>query len=198
MKTNDGEQDWAADREMRIAEMKGRLREIAGGDLPCCESSALAPDLREGFWRHVTEVETAPQTTDFERLIKAGVQLPHPDALDDSRLTTTLGGDLRPRAATRIHVRNGSSERSGTLTWLWHDVLREEVPDLPVHPLSCSHVSLFSGSDTDIALYLKYYADESYRRNWRVDWPEYDMPGHEDPPYDRDRHLPQPDRAASA
>ncbi len=178
--------------------MKGRLREIAGGDLPCGESSALAPDLREGFWRHVLEVETAPQTTDFERLIKAGVQLPHPDALDDSRLTTTLWEVIHGLARLRVFMSETDHLSDRELyTWLWHDVLREEVPDLPVHPLSCSHVGLFSGSETDIALCLKYYADESYRRNWRVDWPDYDMPGHEDPLYDRDRHLPQPDYRAS-
>jgi hypothetical protein len=38
---------------------------------------------------------------------------------------------------------------------------------------------------------LKYYADEDARRDWLKDFPDYDMPVHENPPYDRDRDLPQ-------
>ena len=42
-------------------------------------------------------------------------------------------------------------------------------------------------------LYLKYYADEDWRQQWMADFPDYDLPAHENPPYDRDRHLPRPD-----
>ena len=47
-------------------------------------------------------------------------------------------------------------------------------------------------SDADTSLYMKYYADEESRREWLADFPDYDMPAHDDPPYDRDRLLPQP------
>jgi hypothetical protein len=40
---------------------------------------------------------------------------------------------------------------------------------------------------------MKYYADEQWRRRWQEDFPDFTMPDHEDPPYDRDRLLPQPD-----
>jgi hypothetical protein len=39
--------------------------------------------------------------------------------------------------------------------------------------------------------YLKYYADERCRQQWLVDYPDYVMPAHEDPPFDRDSLLPQ-------
>ena len=52
---------------------------------------------------------------------------------------------------------------------------------------------LGGGSEEDLHLNLKYYADEEERRDWAKDWPEEPMPAHEDLPYDRDRHLPQPD-----
>ena len=51
---------------------------------------------------------------------------------------------------------------------------------------------LSSGSDEDTYLYLKYLANEKWRADWLKDFPDYVMPEHEDPPYDRNRLLPQP------
>ncbi len=48
-----------------------------------------------------------------------------------------------------------------------------------------------SGSERDIHAWLKYYADEETRQRWAEDFPNDVVPPHEDPPYDRDRHLPQ-------
>jgi hypothetical protein len=54
------------------------------------------------------------------------------------------------------------------------------------------HLDILGGcSDEDLRLHLKYYADEEQRRSWLKDCPDYDMPAHEDPPYDRDRLLPE-------
>jgi hypothetical protein len=38
----------------------------------------------------------------------------------------------------------------------------------------------------------EHYADEEFRRSCLADWPDDDMPAHEDPPHDRDRFLPVP------
>lgn len=46
------------------------------------------------------------------------------------------------------------------------------------------------GSDEHTYLWMKYYADEKTRRQWMNDWPDYEMPEHEDPHYDHDRSLP--------
>ena len=54
------------------------------------------------------------------------------------------------------------------------------------------HIDLVgSGSEEDIANYLRYYADESTRRDWAREFPDLVLPPHEQPPYDRDRRLPR-------
>jgi len=59
---------------------------------------------------------------------------------------------------------------------------------------SACHMSPLGGcSEEDTQLYLKYYADEEWRCDWQKQYPEETLPDHEDPPYDRDRFLPQPD-----
>jgi hypothetical protein len=79
-------------------------------------------------------------------------------------------------------------------TLLSREVLREETPMLTFDPDSAWHLDLLgSGSEEDTYLYLKYYADEDWRRQWLADFSDYEMPAHEDPPYDRDRRLPQSD-----
>jgi hypothetical protein len=77
-------------------------------------------------------------------------------------------------------------------TFLWRDLLSDEIPILPDDLGVMCHVDILGGySDADTALCLKYYADEAWRQEWLADFPDYAMAAHEDPPYDRDRHLPK-------
>ena len=58
--------------------------------------------------------------------------------------------------------------------------------------MNCHLDLVGSGSEEDIALWLKYYADEETRVQWARDFPDMVVPPHENPPYDRDRQLPKP------
>jgi hypothetical protein len=79
-------------------------------------------------------------------------------------------------------------------TLLWSDMLREEVKAVPMDADGAYHLSPLGGcKEEDIQLQMKYYADEEWRRRWQEDFPDFVMPDHEDPPYDRDRLLPQPE-----
>jgi hypothetical protein len=78
-------------------------------------------------------------------------------------------------------------------TKLWGDLLREETKDILLDQDSACHYQLLSsGAEEDTYLYLKYFADEEWRAWWHKDFPDDPMPDPEDPPYDRDRFLPQP------
>ena len=56
------------------------------------------------------------------------------------------------------------------------------------------HIDLVgSGSDEDIEMFLRYYADASHRQQWLLDWSKDMMPETKPLPYDRDRLLPKPE-----
>ena len=152
-------------------------------------------EVEEGFWKHVVDYEEAPWTTNFQQLENAGVSLPPPDSLTDEELTAKLWEVIQKLALLHVFVEQTDHLSDRELyTHLWTDSLREETKALALAANSAYHIQLLgSYSEEDMVLYLKYYADEDWRRQWHKDWPNDPIPAHEDPPYDRDRLLPKPD-----
>lgn len=147
--------------------------------------------------RHMRAIDDGPFTTDFDKLIQRGVQLPEPAALDDVALTAKLWQVINALAMlhTFLDRTDHLSDRE-LYEYLWKRGLREETPIEPLDTNEVVHLDVLGGcSDENIHLNLKYYADEDERRDWAKRWPEEPIPAHEDLPYDRDRHLPQPDYA---
>lgn len=172
------------DREIRINEMRHQLEEM-GGSLG---TSDLPPDLEEQFLAQVLAYETAPISSPFDRLIAAGVDLPAPDELSDAEITAKLKEVVLELARMRsyLHSTEHLSDRE-LYENLWHDSLREESPEMPTFMGGTWHIDLTgSGSDEDMQVYLKYYADEETRDRWKKDFPDTVIPGHVDPPYQRD------------
>lgn len=100
-------------------------------------------------------------------------------------------GDRAERQYREDHHTDHLSDRQ-LYEELWGEILREPTVLMPDNPDFACHIDMTgSGSEEHILLYLKYYADERARRIWKEDWPEDPVPEHEEPPYDRDRHLPQ-------
>lgn len=133
----------------------------------------------------------------FDDLTAAGVALPPPDGLDDAQLTAKLWEVLDALALRRTFLHNTDHLSDRELyTELWNDLLREPFVPISV-PENVGQGFWFidlvgSGSEEHLFLNLKHYADDEQRRIWLEDWPDDPMPDHEDPPYDRDRLLPQP------
>jgi hypothetical protein len=183
------------EREKRIAELKRQAEELAGGKMVEGGTEDTPPEIEEGFWQYVVNYEKAPYTTNFKQLEEGGIALPAPETLNDEQLSKKLWEVIHALALLRVFLEDTDHLSDRELyTELWSDMLREEVKALPPDPAGAWHLSpIGGGSDEDIDVQMKYYADEKWRESWMKDFPDYVMPEHEDPPYDRDRHLPQPD-----
>jgi hypothetical protein len=186
-----------ADRQEHIQDLQRRAEKFVGGELSFFESEEMSQDLREQFWESVVAFEKAECITSFDLLVQGGMELPAPEELDDSQVTAKLWELIRGLAMLRMFLYNTNHLSDRELyEELWHEVLREENPAMPINENSACHIDLVSsGSEEDNELYLRYYADEEARHRWAQDWPNDAMPEHEAPPYDRDRHLPARDQA---
>lgn len=192
MSFSDGNGHGDPERKKRIEELERQAAELTGGEMAGWKSPDLTPELEEEFLQSVIAYESAPWTTHYQELEAAGIELPAPETMDDETLAAKLWEVINALARMRAFIEhtNHLSDRE-LYTLLWSDELREEIPAMPFDEFSAWHIDLIgSGSDDDTNLWMKYYADEKTRREWMKDWPDYEMPQHEDPPYDRDRHLP--------
>jgi hypothetical protein len=184
-------------RQEHIQDLQRRAEEFVSDELSFFESEEMSQELREQFWERVVAFEETEWITSFELLVQGGMDLPAPEELDDSQLTDKLWEVIRGLAMLRMFLYNTNHLSDRELyEELWHEILREENPAMPVNENSACHIDMVgSGSEEDNELYLRYYADEEDRQLWAIDWPNDTIPVHETPPFDRDRHLPSRDQA---
>ena len=195
-----GSDEDETERAKKIAVLKRQAQELAGGKMVEGELEECPPEVTEQFWEQVVAYEKAPWTTNFKQLEESGMQLSAPETLDDEQLTVKLGELIQRLALLRVFLDDTDHLSDRELyTELWSDMLREEVKAIPPDPDGAYHLSPLGGcSEEDIQLQMKYYADEEWRRQFQEEFPDFVMPAHEDPPYDRDRFLPQPDYGSAS
>ena|ERR1051326_218906 len=183
------------DQEKRIEDLKRRAGELSGGQMKVGALHDYPAEVEEDFWKYVVDYEEAPWTTNFQQLESAGVSLPAPESLKDEELTAKLWEVIQKLALLHVFIEQTDHLSDRELyTELWTNSLREETKAMPLAANAACHIQLLSsGSGEDNFLYLKYYADDDWRRQWHKEWPKDPIPPHEDPPYDRDRLLPKPD-----
>jgi len=182
-----------AEREIRIEKLRREIDDLAGGQVVSGKMPGCDPELEEAFLQNVLELETHGCVRPFDVLIRDGLSLPTPAELDDTTLKKKLWELIHALAARRLYLYNTNHLSDHELySWLWEHGLREELMGFGL-PSGNFYLDIIGGgSDEDITLGLRYYDDENSRAAWAADFPEFPMPPREKPPYDRDRHLPQP------
>lgn len=186
-------------KRKKIEDLKRHVEQLCGGQMTTGKLDDCSAEMEEAFWKYVADWEDAPYTTNFQQLEDAGVSLPAPDSLKDEELTAKLWEVIRALALLYVFIEQTDHMSDRELyTHLWTDSLREETKAFPLLAGCACHIEMLGGcSEEDNLLYLKYYADDDWRRSWQEQFPGDLMPRHEDPPYDRDRLLPKPDYGAS-
>ncbi len=179
-------------RSRRIEELTEKLKR-SGDESPLIGFAPNCTDeVKEKFLEHVIAFEGLEDRPLFDALLEGGVKLPRPEELDDEALKIRLWEVIRAMElfGHYLHHTDHLSDRD-LYRVLWTDTLREPTTIMPENPeFACFIDIIGSGSQEDLQLYLKYYAEEDERGDWAEEFPEERIPEHVTPPYDRDRHLP--------
>ncbi len=183
------------EREIEILGLKRRAAEAAGSEFSTSQAPETPIEIEETFWRTVAAYEEAEWTTDAELLGKDGVKLPPPDDLDDESVGKALWMLIGALARRRVYLHSTDHLSDRELyTRLYREALHEAVKDFPCSPNAFRGIDFAgSGSEEDITIWMTYYADDDTRASWLKDFPTYPMPPRKPRPFDRDRHLPQPE-----
>jgi hypothetical protein len=183
------------DQEIRINELKEKAKELAGGEMTSFEAEDADPEVLEAFWQSVVDVESGGLTSSHEQLAQAGVALPPPGDLTDQQTADKLR-EIVARLAERGTFLLSTDHLSDRELYarLWSDVLHETMPAACVGSARGVFIIdlVSSGSEEANELYLRYYASQETRDLWLKEFPDYEMPPRQSPPYDRDRTLPKP------
>jgi hypothetical protein len=188
----------AADRvddvDTRIEAVKRTAAALSDGQARSHVSRDCPPHIDEQFWQRLIAAECAMEEQPFDVLVRTGMTLPPPGALDEGQVTVKLWEVIHGMALMGMYLWSTDHLSDRDLyARLWSDTLREPTALQPEDRDCAWHIDLIGGgSEEDVALYLKYYADEDQRRSWADEWPDDPLPDVGYLPFDRDRHLPRP------
>ncbi len=181
----------------RIERLRERINDLIDGEMTEPTNDALDPDVLEQYLENVVMIEESGWAVPADRLREGGLELPPADQLDDEELQGKLRELVHAMAFRNMYVTSTDHLSDRELyTYLESAGLKEEGmlgPATPVPGFAYVIDILGSGSEEDMYLHHKYYADDESRQHWLEQRPDTEMPDREKRPYDRDRFLPQPD-----
>ena len=186
-------------RKQHIEEMKDQLMRHLGDPEDLYLGTFLSLKEQEDFLEHILFMEGAVEQPLFDQLENAGVRLPRPEEMDDAQLHTKLWEVINSMALLS-HYLSSTDHLSDRQLYelLWRNTLREPTSICPKDSRASCHIDILGGcSEEDIQLRLKYYMEEEERLEWEAEFPDETIPPKEPLPYDRDRHLPEPDYGPS-
>lgn len=181
------------DRKARIEKLQRKIEELTGKKPVAFGSGNCSLEQEEEFWECELAFEEGKRPSLFTTLVNSGLLLPTPDALDDGTLTEKLWKIIHALAMLGVFLHNTDHLNDRELyTDLWHDALRERAFIQPASKAHAYHIDIIgSGSEEDLFLFLKYYADEGEREWWKDEYPQDNFPNSAPRPYDRDSFLPK-------
>jgi hypothetical protein len=182
------------EQERHIQEMKDQLHKKGGDSMELFIKDSLPLEVKEKILESILSMEEEQEQPLSDYMEEEGVSLPQPDTLDDAKVHEKLWEVIQAMAGLNqfLYNTNHLSDRQ-LYEVLWSDILPEPVFINPEDDCSAGYIDILGGcSEEDCLNRLKFYADEDERENWEEEYPEDALPDHEDPPYDRDRHLPGP------
>lgn len=180
------------DLEIHIEKLRREIDEVTGGKMIGGIVSDCDPKFEEAFLENVLELEIHGFVAPLDVLVKDGFDLPPPETLDAATLTVRLWELIRELGRRRLflHSTDHLSDRE-LYTWLVADALREEMMGFGL-PFGNCHLDVLGGCrEEDLILSMRYYSTDEKRALWLKDFPDFEMPPKEKPPYDRDRLLPK-------
>ena len=178
------------ERRMNINRLQNEANELAGGQMSGFSSGEAPSEVLEEFWKNIVAFERAPLVTMHQKLERAALSMPADSELSDAEVHTKLWQIIRWMAAeggTVLEDTNHLSDRQ-LYVWLRDDYFHQPDSDMP--GMTCHASPVGSCGEDDMKIIMRYYADQEWRAQWAADWPEFEMPPHEEPPFDRDRSLP--------
>jgi hypothetical protein len=160
------------------------------------------PDDESGIAYGDNPYDALEPQPEFRRLTRGGLSLPPPESLDDAAVTAKLWEVIAALAERHMYLYHTDHLSDRELyaelveEVLWEDLSSNPCPGLYKDDSNCwtSHVDILGGcSENDALILLKYYEqDEEDRKLWAEWFEPEQVPAWRPPPYDRDRHLPQP------
>jgi hypothetical protein len=179
-----------SDQRTRIEKLKQEIESVVGFQPVFGKAADCPPDVEEAFLQRVLSYEQKSRRPLRERLSEAGVVVEDPSHLTDDDLVRQLWQVIHALETLDIVPANTDHLSDRELyTSLWK-IASSGGPGVVPDYLSRGWYIDFTASDGDIDTYLKYYATDRQRRDYRRAFPRRAVPQHCDPPYDRDRLIP--------
>jgi hypothetical protein len=181
------------DREIRLNEVWHEADELAREQVREAGLWGEEAEMAIETWRDLYAYDTAPDSSQHEIFRAEGIELPPPEDLDDAALTAKLWEVIQALVARNTFLSSTDHLSNRELyTHLVTETFHQITKDI-VAPGWNHQIDIVGGcSEEDIELQLRYYVGDEERARWLESFPDYVLPPKEKPPYDRDRHLPNP------
>lgn len=181
-----------ADRQIRRERLAQQIHELGG--MISDPNPEIVSEEELAFLEHVLAWETGLRSTHRAWLARHGWTFMPPAELDRRQIKAELWRLIAALAVARVFLYHTNHLSDAELYHrLWQEVLAGECPNGARTPADACHWDFADAGSGEELLWLRFYASEPERAEWKKDFPDTIMPERCRPPYRRDHRLPQRD-----